>query len=1125
MHDKNPAVYVIPRRKKYLPRILLSLTLIMVFLGVVLFGAYYLLLGKSVNSAAINDKVIASVQSVIGKDYIIEVGETKLDLNSLTHISVASLDISIFESSHKKTSKINTPKKLVEIDKVEFELEPFSILDAVPQIRNIIIDGVILNAESMLKEFSKKKSVITDPQFSIRNSLINVAKAAHKIEKYLLAGAFDKLELKNISILGADLARLSPKPIQITSFVLKGEESGSFDIVAKLTSGETELNITSAWLLEQGGRRVLNVDASPILTREWLNAPKIDPSITFGIGSDAKLMISAKLPFKNITAPLQPVIKVKSQESTLRIGGKQNTKIKSIDLNIRLLPASNQIQIERSTIIGLDTKIQFVGGIIPADKLTGYKGILNFDLVAEKITSKSPQTNVKTIPVSALLLGQWEFGSKRITFDSVQLIAERKQINGSADVLFEGKSPAINGYFETDEFSMDALRQMWPFFMATNARDWIGSSFSGGYLKNANMEVAIPINRIFELKNFTPFEKSELKFNSQYVGLRSKTFGKLPPIFDVSGDAKIIGSELIVNVHSAKAHSPAKNIVDVEMGRVTFKDFSQKNPRLDIEMHLAGKLSTLTAVANVEPLNVAKRVLVKPADLSGDALVDVVTNFRLYPNNKVRDLNWNALVTLENASSDKPVFGRALKKANLLLEITPDQIVGKGKAQIDGAYSDFSFIEPLGNKAKVKRKFNLSTLFTQKQLKQQGLDFDPIIKGPLGLKIVSGKNNAQIYTIDLTKADISLPWIGWLKGAGIFASAQFEYTLKKGVTTLSNLKFIGDGIDAQGQIKFTKKGLLSADLKNITLVGDENFDVKIKKEKGRFVVNVIGDSFDGRSVINQILHENALETAADGEAENDITLTASFGRIEGFAGNYMTNAKIYYKTQSGKISALNVEGALNNVSKTTVIAQRINNGTTFEIKSQNAGAAFAMANLYSKMQGGSLSAKLHRVGDGPFVGPVKIRKFIIVGEKKLRAFANVRTVDKKYEKVSGHLKKINVKSVKFRSLTANIEKGLNYLNISDGIIRSNEIGFTFEGAAFDTNDKMNIRGTFMPAIALSRLVGLIPIVGQIFSNGKDGALLGITYRLRGPIKQPKLEVNPLSLVTPGIFNKIFEFKE
>lgn len=1113
------------KRKSYLPRILLSICLISIFLAALVFGAYYLMMGKTVNSAAINDKIVASVQSIIGNDYKIEVGETKLDLNSITHISVTSSNIVINKAAQNKPNIGDATKQIVEISKVDFELEPFSIFNEVPTIKNILINGVSLNANVVLKQFSNNKANATNAQFSIRDNLVNISTLASKVESYLTANGFDTLEIKNITILEADLARLSPKPIQIPSLIIKGKKAGNFDVVAKIVSGSAQIDFASAWSLGQGGVRELNIKASPILASHWFNTPQIDPKITHGIGSDAQFFVSAKLPFKNITNPLQPIIKISSNKSTLRIGGKQNTKINSVDLNLRLLPASNQIQIERSTINGIDTHIEFVGGVIPADKAKGYNGVLNFDLVAEKITSKSPNQSVKTIPVSSLLLGQWQWGSKRVFFDSIQLIADKKQINGSVDVLFEGKSPSINGYFETDEFSVDALRQMWPFFMATNARDWIGISFSGGYLKNANMHVAIPTNTIFELNDYVPFKKNELKFDTEYFGLRSKTFGKLPSIFDVSGDVKILGSELTVNVHSAQAHSPAKNIVEVEMGKVVFKDFSQKNPRLDIEMHLAGRLSTLTAVANVEPLNVAKRVLVRPADLSGDALVDVVTNFRLYPNNKVGDLNWNALVTLENASSDNLVFGRELKKANLLLEITPNQIVGKGKAQIDGSYSDFSFIEPLGENTKVKRKFNLSTLFTQKQLKQQGLDFDPIIKGPLGLKIVNGKNNAQLYTIDLTKADISLPWIGWLKGAGIRANAQFEYTLKKGITTLSNLKFTGDGIDAQGQIKFSKKGLLSADLKNVTLVGDENFDVKITKKDGRFNVNVIGDSFDGRSVINQILNENGLESGADGKPSNDITLTASFGRVAGFAGNYMTSTKVFYHTNNGKINALNIEGKLNDVSLTTVKAQRIKNGTTFEIKSQNAGAAFAIANLYSKMQGGTLLAKLHRVGDGPFIGPVEINKFTVVGEKKLRAFANVKTKNKKFEKVSGHLKTINTKSVKFRSLSANIEKGTDLLNVSDGIIRSNEIGFTFEGEVFDANDQMNIRGTFMPAIALSRLIGLIPIVGDIFSNGKDGALFGITYRLRGPVKKPKLEVNPISLVAPGIFNKIFEFKE
>lgn len=1112
------------KRKSYLSRIIVSLTFVLLFFAVLAFGSYYLLLGKTLDSTAINQNALASVQNIIGTDYTIKASQTQLKLKSLTSLALTSLNVTI-----SKTANSSQNNSAFKIGKIEFELEPLSVFDDVPKIKNIIMDGAVFEASDFSSVFFKPKLDVSAAQNGIRGKLVNIAIAANKIEDYLLAGAFNKLVIKNASIKGADLGRLSPGDIEISNFKMSGTIDGGFNILANLNVEKSEIKFSSNWQTFANGRRVLKFDSTPIKASNWLKSPQTDINIPFGIGSDAQFSISAKIPYKNRADPLQPIIKLSSQNSSLRVGAKRNTQIHSINLNMRLLPLSNQIQVERSNINGLDTNLQFVGSIMPVSKEQGYSGPLNFDIVAEKFTSKAASSKVKTIPVSALLLGQWEWASKHVKFDSIQILAEKKQITGNADITFGGRSPAINGAFETDEFSMDAIRQLWPFFMASTARDWIGTHFEGGYLKNAKMKLAIPNDRIFKLENFIPFEKNELNFTSQYSGLSSKTFGNLPPIFDVSGNVNISGSELIVNVHSAKAHSPAKNVVDVELGSVNFNNFSQKNPLLDIEMHLAGKLSTVIAVADASPLKVAQRVLVNPADLSGDALVDVVTQFRLFPNNKVGALNWNALVTLENASSDKLVFGRELKKADILLEVTPNKIVGKGKARIDGSYSNISFVEPLGNEGKVKREFALSAFFTQKQLKARGLDLAPIINGPLGLNVSTvknnNKNNVQIYTVDLTKADISLPWIGWGKGAGISAKATFEYTLKNGETTLSNLKFKGEGIDAQGNIKFNKSGIVSLDFKDVTLVGSENFDVNIKKSKGRYIVNVNGDSFDGRSVINKVLHENGLETDVNGNPGNDITLNATFQKVIGFSGKYISNAKIFYETIGGKISDLNVVGSLNDESISTVIAKRINDITNFEIKSQNAGDAFSMVDLYSKMVGGTLSSTLKRVGSGPFVGSVTLRKFTIVGEKKLRAFSNAPASNKKYQTVSGHLKKINVKSVKFRSLTAKIEKGLKYLNVSNGIIRSNEIGFTFEGAAFDATDQMNIRGTFMPAIALSRLVGLIPIVGKIFSNGKDSALLGITYRLRGPIKQPKLEVNPISLVTPGIFNKLFEFKE
>ncbi len=110
-------------------------------------------------------------------------------------------------------------------------------------------------------------------------------------------------------------------------------------------------------------------------------------------------------------------------------------------------------------------------------------------------------------------------------------------------------------------------------------------------------------------------------------------------------------------------------------------------------------------------------------------------------------------------------------------------------------------------------------------------------------------------------------------------------------------------------------------------------------------------------------------------------------------------------------------------------------------------------------------------------------------------------------------------------MEATITKSPGFLAVDSGRIRNNQIGLTFEGTVFDEQDQMSMRGTFMPLFAVSRVLGAIPIIGDILSNGKNSGLIGITYRLRGPANNPQMAVNPISVIAPGIFRQVFEFKE
>ena len=47
---------------------------------------------------------------------------------------------------------------------------------------------------------------------------------------------------------------------------------------------------------------------------------------------------------------------------------------------------------------------------------------------------------------------------------------------------------------------------------------------------------------------------------------------------------------------------------------------------------------------------------------------------------------------------------------------------------------------------------------------------------------------------------------------------------------------------------------------------------------------------------------------------------------------------------------------------------------------------------------------------------------------------------------------------------------------------------------------------------------------MIAGGGCREGLIGVTFKIEGPIAEPHVFFNPLSAVAPGIFRKIFEFQ-
>jgi hypothetical protein len=87
------------------------------------------------------------------------------------------------------------------------------------------------------------------------------------------------------------------------------------------------------------------------------------------------------------------------------------------------------------------------------------------------------------------------------------------------------------------------------------------------------------------------------------------------------------------------------------------------------------------------------------------------------------------------------------------------------------------------------------------------------------------------------------------------------------------------------------------------------------------------------------------------------------------------------------------------------------------------------------------------------------------------------------------------------------------VEITQGSAVGASLGISFAGLYQTAGARLNLQGVVSP-------IYLVNGVGQIFSRPGEG-LFGFNYKVTGTAENPVVSVNPLSVLTPGMFREIF----
>jgi hypothetical protein len=492
----------------------------------------------------------------------------------------------------------------------------------------------------------------------------------------------------------------------------------------------------------------------------------------------------------------------------------------------------------------------------------------------------------------------------------------------------------------------------------------------------------------------------------------------------------------------------------------------------------------------------------------------------------------NGTARLDNAIATGVVDGVDVQGGAIDVNVNEQALDAKGEIVCKGVPATLTwqrlFFTPEAQQPPIK----ISALLNEQTRDKLGIKINHLVRGPMPTSILirRDENGAQSMSMeaDLSDAELIFGNMGWTKPKGKPAIVGFDIVKSQdGSTELANLKITGDDIAITGSMFLDPE----QHLKSFNF-SDFSFDIlthvqiaAIVREGNILDVRATGASYNGKQFFQSLFSAGQLAENAPPEPDDvlGINLQARIDTVVGFYDTTLKDAQITLQKRSGKLVALDIKGALNGDAQVAVQLDHEGSARMIKAEARDAGAAFRLVGFYPSVSGGEASLQVNLdAGDvGSKSGTLWVRNFDLLGDAVVRdVLADQNTTAALGQQ---HKRQEERVRIAFRQLRAPFSVGGGKFRLNDAYMNGPQLGATMRGSVDFKTQTVDLGGTYVPAYGLNAGVfGAIPVFGKVLTGRQGEGLIGITFTVQGKLEDPAVLVNPMSVLTPGIFRQIFE---
>ena len=800
--------------------------------------------------------------------------------------------------------------------------------------------------------------------------------------------------------------------------------------------------------------------------------------------------------------------------------GRRDSLLADIDLAATAQSGSGKVEIERLRVIAGRSEWAFHGAFGPAPRAAGEAEAprYRYELVSDGSAVSPEGSPEPTLRVAARVAGHLGADLRLLRIDEIGVRSERGEVSGHAAVRFEpGLAPGLELRLDAGEMPVGQAKQLWPWFAATGARNWVMSNVFGGQVEGGWVELSVPPGR---LGDGVPLRRDEVSGFFAVAGTRFDVAGRIPPVRDGSGTVAFFGTDVDIALSAGTVFLPSGRTVAASGGTLRVRDAHVRPVIGKLDIDVAGGADAVLELASYDPIDVSRFVELKPQDLSGTVSGAVAADIPLQRDVAPQTLGWRVELAYDGLGIARPFEGQTVSEATGTIVVDPGKAVIAARARLNDLPAELRLVEPLGGSGEPRQR-HIALEMDDKARRAVVPGLDALLSGVAKVE-VSEAARGRAVDIDLQSATLSLPWVGWSKGPGVPATASFTMATADGRTELTDFSLRGETFAATGVVSLRGGGVERIRFSSMRLNRGDDVSLDLERKGAGYAVTVRGKRLDARSIVK--LYTSDAAEAAPGGDSTPVSVDLKVDALAGFDGEVLRDVTLKYagtgaRADVAEFSALTASG-----QRVTFRDGRDGEARAVSMQSADGGALLRFLDIYGRMEGGSIALSLNGRAGGALSGHIDARDFWLVDEPRLSSIVSSPSTQDGRSLNQAVRGSIDTSRVQFERGYAELAKAPGSLSLSRGILRGPLIGVSFQGSLYDRDGNMAMTGTFMPAYGLNRIFGEIPLIGQILGNGRDRGLIGITFRLAGKAGEPRLEVNPLSVIAPGIFRSVFEFR-